>query len=119
MLLLPFLTSTQLSPVTPRSCFFPAATPRATATIGGLNQVRISGVVCVFTPVTSASLSLFLPSPVLPALPPLLFPPHSPLPSSSLLSLLLLLPLLFSLYHHPSLLPHGRKVLRRGRHAIT
>ncbi|VDL91761.1 unnamed protein product [Schistocephalus solidus] len=29
---------------------FPAATPRATATIGGINQVRVSGVVCAPTP---------------------------------------------------------------------
>ncbi|VDL92670.1 unnamed protein product [Schistocephalus solidus] len=99
--------------------FFEAAKPRATATTSGLNQVRVSGVVCVFTPGTSAPFPLFLLSPVLPALPPLLFPPHSPLPSifsstpsSLLLFLLLLLPLLFSLYPHPSLLPHGRKVLR-------
>ncbi|VDL85948.1 unnamed protein product [Schistocephalus solidus] len=32
------------------SWFFLAATPRATATTGGLNQVRVSGVMCVFTP---------------------------------------------------------------------
>ncbi|VDM05606.1 unnamed protein product [Schistocephalus solidus] len=30
--------------------FFPAATPRATVTTGGLNQVRVSSVVCVSTP---------------------------------------------------------------------
>ncbi|VDL93135.1 unnamed protein product [Schistocephalus solidus] len=30
--------------------FFPAATPRATVTTGGLNQVRVSGVVCASTP---------------------------------------------------------------------
>ncbi|VDL94193.1 unnamed protein product [Schistocephalus solidus] len=30
--------------------FFPAATPRATVTTGGLNQVRVSGAVCASTP---------------------------------------------------------------------
>ncbi|VDM03497.1 unnamed protein product, partial [Schistocephalus solidus] len=30
--------------------FFPAATPRATVTTGGLTQVRVSGVVCASTP---------------------------------------------------------------------
>ncbi|VDM01284.1 unnamed protein product [Schistocephalus solidus] len=30
--------------------FFPVATPRATVTTGGLNQVRVSGVVCASTP---------------------------------------------------------------------
>ncbi|VDL87456.1 unnamed protein product [Schistocephalus solidus] len=124
MLLWPSLTGTQLSPVAPRSWFFPAATPQATATTSGLNQLKVSGVVCFFTPGTSVPFPLFLPSPVLPALPPLLFPPHSPLPllllhPSSLLFLLLLLPLLFFLYPPSSLLPHGRKVLRRGRHTIT
>ncbi|VDM06388.1 unnamed protein product, partial [Schistocephalus solidus] len=98
MLLWPSLTGTQLSPVAPRSRFFPATTPWTTATTGGLNQVRVSGVVCVFTPGTSAPFPLYLPSTILPALPPLLFPPHSPLPSSLLLFLLLLVPLLFSLY---------------------
>uniref|UniRef100_A0A183SK32 Uncharacterized protein n=1 Tax=Schistocephalus solidus TaxID=70667 RepID=A0A183SK32_SCHSO len=29
--------------------FFPAATPRATVTTGGLNQVKVSGVVCAST----------------------------------------------------------------------
>ncbi|VDL89089.1 unnamed protein product [Schistocephalus solidus] len=81
MLLWPPLTGTQLSPVAPRSWFCPAATPRAIARTGGLNQVRVSGVVCVFTPGTSAPLPLFVPSPVLPNVPPLLLPPHSPLPS--------------------------------------
>ncbi|VDM03606.1 unnamed protein product [Schistocephalus solidus] len=50
MLLWPPLAGTQLSPVAPRSWFFPAAIPRATATTSGLNQVRVSGVVCVSTP---------------------------------------------------------------------
>ncbi|VDM04909.1 unnamed protein product [Schistocephalus solidus] len=106
--------------------FFPANTPRATVTTGGLNQVSVSAVVCVFTPGTSAPYPLFLPSPVLPTLPPFLLPPHSPLPSyfsstpsSLFLFLLLLLPLLFSLSPHPSHLLHARKVLRRGQHAIT
>ncbi|VDL95232.1 unnamed protein product, partial [Schistocephalus solidus] len=81
MLLWPSLTGTQLSPVAPPSWFFPAATSRATATTGELNQVRVCGVVCVFTPSTSAPFLLFLPSPVLSALPPLLFPLHSTLPS--------------------------------------
>ncbi|VDL92732.1 unnamed protein product [Schistocephalus solidus] len=35
--------------------FFPAATPRATVTTGGLNQVRVSGVVCASTPGCSVS----------------------------------------------------------------
>ncbi|VDL92044.1 unnamed protein product [Schistocephalus solidus] len=78
MLLWPSQTDTQLSPVAPRSWFFPVATPRATATTGGLNQVRVSGVVCVFIPGTSAPFPLFLLSPVFPAIPPLFFPPHSP-----------------------------------------
>ncbi|VDL98606.1 unnamed protein product [Schistocephalus solidus] len=38
MLLWPYLTGTQLSPVAPRSWFFPAATHRSTVTTGGLNQ---------------------------------------------------------------------------------
>ncbi|VDL94915.1 unnamed protein product [Schistocephalus solidus] len=47
MLLCPPLASTQLSPVAPRSWFFPAATPRATVTTGGVNQAgqRDAGVV--------------------------------------------------------------------------
>ncbi|VDL99770.1 unnamed protein product [Schistocephalus solidus] len=49
MLLWPPLASTKLSPVAPRSWFFPAATPRVTATTSGLNQVRGSGVVCFHT----------------------------------------------------------------------
>ncbi|VDM05396.1 unnamed protein product [Schistocephalus solidus] len=44
------LTGTRLSPVAPESWIFPAATNRATATTGELNQVRVSGVVFVFTP---------------------------------------------------------------------
>ncbi|VDL88902.1 unnamed protein product [Schistocephalus solidus] len=32
--------------------FFPAATPRATVTTGELNRLRVSGVVCVSTPVS-------------------------------------------------------------------
>ncbi|VDM00563.1 unnamed protein product [Schistocephalus solidus] len=35
--------------------FIPAATPRATVTTGGLNQARVSGVVCDSTPGTSDS----------------------------------------------------------------
>ncbi|VDL92746.1 unnamed protein product [Schistocephalus solidus] len=35
----------------PKVGFFPAATPRATVTTGGLNQVRVSGVACASTPV--------------------------------------------------------------------
>ncbi|VDL96107.1 unnamed protein product [Schistocephalus solidus] len=53
----------------------------------GLNKVRVSGVVCVFTPDSSAPYGLRFPSPVLPALPPLfstqptpLFPPPPPPP---------------------------------------
>ncbi|VDL90242.1 unnamed protein product [Schistocephalus solidus] len=41
MLLWRPLASSQLSPVAPRSWFFPAATPRATATTGGLYQQRL------------------------------------------------------------------------------
>ncbi|VDL97767.1 unnamed protein product [Schistocephalus solidus] len=127
MLRWPPLTGTQLSPVAPRSWFFPAATLRATAMTGGLNQVRISGVVCVFIPGTSDPFPLSFPlSP-----PPC---PTSPLPSplpSPLLFLLLTLlspffpPLLFSFFFpSPFLLtlPSSltvENVLRRGRHAIT
>ncbi|VDL89376.1 unnamed protein product [Schistocephalus solidus] len=39
MLQRPSLTGNQLSPVAPRSWFFPAASPQTTATTGGLNQV--------------------------------------------------------------------------------
>ncbi|VDM05502.1 unnamed protein product [Schistocephalus solidus] len=49
MLLWPPLTVTQLSPVAHRSWFFPAATPRATVTSGGLKQLRVSSVVCAST----------------------------------------------------------------------
>ncbi|VDL96999.1 unnamed protein product [Schistocephalus solidus] len=35
--------------------FFPAATPRANVTTGGLNQVMVSGVVCASTPAMSDS----------------------------------------------------------------
>ncbi|VDL89489.1 unnamed protein product [Schistocephalus solidus] len=41
--------------------FFPAATPRATVTTGGLNQVRVSGVVCASTPGMSDSRTSHLP----------------------------------------------------------
>ncbi|VDL88565.1 unnamed protein product [Schistocephalus solidus] len=41
--------------------FFPAATPRATVTTGGLNQVRVSGVVCASTPSMSDSRTSHLP----------------------------------------------------------
>ncbi|VDL88250.1 unnamed protein product [Schistocephalus solidus] len=89
MLLWPPLTGTQLSPVAPRSWFFPASTPRATVTTGGLNQVRVSGVVCVFKPTTSAPFPLLFPSPVVPAITPLssspptlLSPPTYPPPFS-------------------------------------
>ncbi|VDM00753.1 unnamed protein product [Schistocephalus solidus] len=58
MLLRPSLTGTQLSPVAPRSWFLPAATPRVTATTGGLYQVRVSSVVCVFTPTRVSPLTL-------------------------------------------------------------
>ncbi|VDM03646.1 unnamed protein product [Schistocephalus solidus] len=36
--------------------FFPAATPRVTVTTGGLNQVRVSGVVCASMPAINALL---------------------------------------------------------------
>ncbi|VDL97638.1 unnamed protein product [Schistocephalus solidus] len=41
--------------------FFPAATPQATVTTGGLNQVRVSGVVCASTPDMSDSRTSHLP----------------------------------------------------------
>ncbi|VDL97538.1 unnamed protein product [Schistocephalus solidus] len=41
--------------------FFPAATPRATVTTGGLNQLRVSGVVCASTPGMSDSRTSHLP----------------------------------------------------------
>ncbi|VDM01520.1 unnamed protein product [Schistocephalus solidus] len=50
MLLWPSLNSTQISPVAPRSWVFPAATPRANVTTGGLNHMRVSGVLCASTP---------------------------------------------------------------------
>ncbi|VDM04633.1 unnamed protein product [Schistocephalus solidus] len=50
MLLWPSLIGAQPSPVAPRSWVLPAATPRATVTAGGLNQVRVYGVVCASTP---------------------------------------------------------------------
>ncbi|VDL98559.1 unnamed protein product [Schistocephalus solidus] len=75
------------------SGFFPAATPRATATTGGLNQMRVSGVVCVSTPAQSTlcsnlSSSPFLfssfspPSPLLLLLLPSSPPPFPPPPRS-------------------------------------
>ncbi|VDM04078.1 unnamed protein product [Schistocephalus solidus] len=89
MLLWPPLASTQLSPVSPRSWFFPAATPRATATTGGLNQARLNNrYVCSFPLLFPLLLSFF---------PPLLL--SSPL--------LLLHP--FLLAPHPSFFPHCRK----------
>ncbi|VDL93636.1 unnamed protein product [Schistocephalus solidus] len=69
--------------ITGRPRFFPAATLRAPVTTGELNQVRVSGVVRVFTPGTSAPFPPFLPSSVLPALPPLLFPPPPLFPPTS------------------------------------
>ncbi|VDM05643.1 unnamed protein product [Schistocephalus solidus] len=42
--------------------FFPAATPRATVTTSGLNQVRVSGVVCASTPGMSDSRTSHLPT---------------------------------------------------------
>ncbi|VDM02483.1 unnamed protein product [Schistocephalus solidus] len=50
MLLRPPLTGAPLSPVAPRFWFFPAGTPRASVKTGGLNHVRVSGVVCASTP---------------------------------------------------------------------
>uniref|UniRef100_A0A183TND9 Serine/threonine protein kinase n=1 Tax=Schistocephalus solidus TaxID=70667 RepID=A0A183TND9_SCHSO len=41
--------------------FFPAATPRATVTTGGLNQVRVFGVVCASTLGMSDSRTSHLP----------------------------------------------------------
>ncbi|VDL98635.1 unnamed protein product [Schistocephalus solidus] len=81
MLLWPSLTGTQPSPPAHRSWFFPAATPRETVTTGGLNKVRVSGVVCVFTPGTSAPFPpvLALSRPLCPSSSH--FPPQSSLPS--------------------------------------
>ncbi|VDL92194.1 unnamed protein product [Schistocephalus solidus] len=62
MLLWPPLTGTQLSPVAHEVGFFPAATPRATIKTGGLNQVRVSGVMCASTPDFSNSRNSHLPS---------------------------------------------------------
>ncbi|VDM02123.1 unnamed protein product [Schistocephalus solidus] len=119
MLLWPPLVSTQLSPVSPRSWFFPAATTRATATTGGLNQVRVSGVVCVFTPEMYASFPLLFPSPVLPV-PPLLSYFYSSPSSRPSFILSRSPPRLYSYFFpSPSLLtlpssPTVEKVLRRG-----
>ncbi|VDL85411.1 unnamed protein product [Schistocephalus solidus] len=41
--------------------FFPAATPKATVKTGGLNQVRVSGVVCASKPGMSDSRTSPLP----------------------------------------------------------
>ncbi|VDM01982.1 unnamed protein product [Schistocephalus solidus] len=49
MLLWPPLTGTNSDPWLLEVGFFPAATPRATVTTGGLNQARVSGVVCAST----------------------------------------------------------------------
>ncbi|VDL85547.1 unnamed protein product [Schistocephalus solidus] len=61
MLLWPPLTGTQLSPWLLEVGFFPVATPRATVTTGGLNQARVSGVVCASTPGMSDSRTSHLP----------------------------------------------------------
>ncbi|VDL93811.1 unnamed protein product [Schistocephalus solidus] len=119
MLLWPPLAGTKLSPVAPRSWSFPAATPRAAATTGGLNQVRVSGVVCVFTPGTSAPFPLLFPlslSPLSSSQPTPLSPPKSTLPPplsflSSSSPLLLLLPFSLSSPFLPSF-PTVEKVLR-------
>ncbi|VDM05221.1 unnamed protein product [Schistocephalus solidus] len=73
MLLWPPLASTQLSPGAPRSWFFPAATPRATGTTGGINQVSLRCCVGLHTWYVSS-----LP-PALPLSRPTC--PPSPLPS--------------------------------------
>ncbi|VDL81489.1 unnamed protein product [Schistocephalus solidus] len=82
------LVCTQLSSVAPRSWFFLVATPRATTTTGGLNQVRVSDDVCFFTPGTSAPFPLLFPlsrppcpSPLSSSHPTPLSPPTSPHPS--------------------------------------
>ncbi|VDL96075.1 unnamed protein product [Schistocephalus solidus] len=41
--------------------FFPAITPRATVMTGGLSQVKVSGVVCASTPGMSDSRTSHLP----------------------------------------------------------
>ncbi|VDL92244.1 unnamed protein product [Schistocephalus solidus] len=46
----------------PKVGFFPAATPQATVTTGGLKPVRVSGVVCAFTPGMSDSRTSHLPT---------------------------------------------------------
>ncbi|VDL90885.1 unnamed protein product [Schistocephalus solidus] len=84
--------------------YFQAATPWATATTGGLNQVRVSGVLYLHTRYVCS-----LP-PALPTLPSSLYPSsssqHTPL--SPPLALLSSSPLLYPSLNR-SLLPHGRK----------
>ncbi|VDL94033.1 unnamed protein product [Schistocephalus solidus] len=112
MFLWPPLASTQISPVAPRSLFFPAATPQATTTTSGLNQVRVSGVVCASTPVR------LLPFPALANLPASTHPPAlSSFPPSSPLLTFPPFPLLSSPFLSPpsSLYPMVKKVLRQGR----
>ncbi|VDL99298.1 unnamed protein product [Schistocephalus solidus] len=64
MLLWPPLTGTQRSSVAPRSWVPPSDNKpgiRATVTIGGLNQLRVTGVVCASTPGMSESRNSHLP----------------------------------------------------------
>ncbi|VDL88981.1 unnamed protein product [Schistocephalus solidus] len=90
------LAGITLSPVAPRSWFFPAAKPQATTTTGGLNQVRVSSVLCLYTRyVCSHS----------PALPPLT--PPSYLFSSPYLALLYSSLALLSSTFTSSLLPRS------------
>ncbi|VDL99301.1 unnamed protein product [Schistocephalus solidus] len=44
-----------LTPLTGTTLTFPAATPRETATTGGINQVKVSSAVCASTPALSDS----------------------------------------------------------------
>ncbi|VDL94496.1 unnamed protein product [Schistocephalus solidus] len=94
--------STHLPPLSPlpSSLLHPAATPRATATTGELNQVRVSGVVCVSPhPVRLLSSPLYPPPSPFPStiLPALLSTPPCPTLHSSLLKILLPLSLPFTI----------------------
>ncbi|VDL93820.1 unnamed protein product [Schistocephalus solidus] len=128
MLLWPPLAGMQLPPVAPGSCFFTAATHRATATTGELNEVRVPEVVCAFTPGTFAPFPLLFPLSHPPCPRPLLFQALSAFPSYFSFSpscrpflslslslslsstpLLLIIPLPFCLSPHTFLLLHGRK----------
>ncbi|VDL90029.1 unnamed protein product [Schistocephalus solidus] len=61
MLLWPPLTGTQLSPVAPRCWVLPSCHTSGTVTTGGLNQLRVFGVVRASTPGMSDSRTSHLP----------------------------------------------------------